>query len=237
MTMTIQRKKRTSEDRLARGALFTLLARGFSYPEPGCRAAFLRDLAKVTAARREPSLEPVRRAWINADEAALAAEYGRLFMRNTPCPLHETAYGDARRMAGRAAELADINGFYAAFGLKLSESDPDLPDHLATELEFYGLLLVKQAYAQCRRRAADLRVTERAAQRFMEQHLGRWGVALAGALAVNGAAAPFRTLVAAVQAAIGAECKALRFRPAVIAGRTPFDGMQAETLTCPLAAA
>ena len=46
---------------------------------------------------------------------------------------------------GKGNTLADIGGFYQAFGLTLDRGIHELPDHIAVELEFYGLLLLKQS--------------------------------------------------------------------------------------------
>lgn len=231
------RERRPPETLLARAALFRALARGFGYPQPGHRAELLRALAGLPAARRLSWLKRVRAAWARARDCDLAADYTRLFLTAARCPLHETAYGDARRMAGRAAELADIAGFYSAFGLQLSQADPDLPDHICAEIEFYSLLLVKQAYAQSRSRLIQLRVTEKAARLFLGSHLGRWVRALAQAIAEQSPSSPYRELAQAVRAAVGEECRHLRIRPVPLEGRLPFDEMQAETFTCPLASA
>jgi len=219
-------------------ALFRLLAHGFVYPEPGHNRSFLRVLAKTAASSADtPSLASLKLAWLTAGEALLQAEYGRLFLGRVPCPLHETAYGDGRRIAGRAVELADISGFYAAFGLKLSQADPDLPDHLVSELEFYSLLLVKQAYAGSRRRPAQRAITRKAAHRFLEEHLGRWVGAFVAGLAAQTPAAPYRELARALRALIARECAAVRARPRLREGRPPLDETQADAFVCPHQAA
>jgi hypothetical protein len=49
------------------------------------------------------------------------------------CPPYESAYGEAPQMAGKSAELADLAGFYAAFGLAPAASQPDMEDHVKVD--------------------------------------------------------------------------------------------------------
>ncbi|MBI2296083.1 MAG: molecular chaperone TorD family protein [Betaproteobacteria bacterium] len=228
--------KSGSRDALRSAVVFHALAQGFLWPESGHKA---RVASKLAAANwpwpgRARDLNALRRAWRAASEAMLRDEYGRLFAAGGPCSPHETAYGDGRRIAGRAHELADIGGFYAAFGLTPSTANPDLPDHIGAELEFYSLLLVKQAYARSRGRRGDLRVARDAGRLFIEQHLGRWAGALAQSMTHASAASPYRELARALAAAVAAECRHLRTRSAPVEGTPPFDEMQADAFTCPL---
>lgn len=222
-------------------ALFGLLAQGFCYPDPRQHAATRERFSEIWAARDRPSrtsalgrlLKTARRSWETADAANLQAEYGRLFLGDAPCPLHETAYGDGRRIAGRSVELADIQGFYAAFGVDLAESNPDLPDHLCTELEFYSLLLVKQAYALNCNWPLRYRLSRRAATAFLEQHLGRWVGALVCNLAEHRAAAPYLGLAKLLDAVVKRRCRRLRVSPPLLEARLSYDAMQAESFDCP----
>lgn len=228
--------KSGSRDELRAAAAFNALAQGFLWPESGHKARVARKLAAAdwTWPGRPRYWNALRRAWRAASEAMLRDEYGRLFAAGGPCSPHETAYGDARRIAGRAHELADIGGFYAAFGLTPSTANPDLPDHIGAELEFYSLLLLKQAYARSRGRRSELRVARDAGRLFIGQHLGRWAGALAQSMTHASAASPYKELARALAAAVAAECRHLRTRSAPVGGTPPFDEMQADAFTCPL---
>ena len=225
---------------LGDAALFNLLARAFTYPSPGHQAAVRDAFARVRAARGRRgavgrALLAAERAWSAAHEDALAAEYIRRFLGSGPCPLHETAYGDGRRIAGRPVELADVQGFYQAFGFAQSERNPDLPDHLCAELEFYSLVLVKQAYALDADWTERRAVAHRAATAFLDDHLGRWVPALAEQLAEHGAAEPYRALAALLAAAVAEQCRRRRVAPQLASGRLPHDVMQDDELVCPRA--
>lgn len=70
-----------------------------------------------------------------------------------------------------AEEMADIAGFYRAFGL---DFDGDRPDHVSTELEFMRLLTMKEAKARADREEDKADVCVSAQRGFLSSHLGRW---------------------------------------------------------------
>lgn len=239
-----QQTEQQTKKLLTRAAAFRVLARGFAYPaEDHARAmnqAFARlyesDHFTGFSPRLALSLTRAQRAWRCADGENAKKEYMRLFLGNGPVSLHETAYGDGRRIAGRPVELADISGFYAAFGFALSERDPDLPDHLCAELEFYSLLLVKEAYARSHGWQPKAHIAREAAKTFLEQHLGRWIGALKSSLQEH-VAVPYLDQADAVETIVEAECKRRRARPAPFTGRLSPDVMQEESFACPREAA
>jgi DMSO reductase family type II enzyme chaperone len=223
---------------LERAALFRLLAQAFTYPAEGHRSAIERQLSGIGSipprdAKSKRAFERLRRAWRQAEDAELQEEYARLFLARGLVSLHETAYGDGRRIAGRAAELADIGGFYTAFGLRMAEADPDLPDHLCSELEFYSLLLVKLAYADRGGWSPKREITRRAAAKFLEEHLGRWTGALTKEIRTHSAASPYRELADLLDALIAAESRRTGARPVLLNGRLPRDFMQDDAFICP----
>ena len=243
--MSIRRQKYRSdlEDLLATAAILRVLAQGFGYPQVGYKTRMLREFAKLRTACARPGFSRIAqaihsacRALRSADETTLRTEYFRLFLGNGPVFLHEAAYGDGRRIAGRPHELADISGFYSAFGLRLSDADPNLPDHLNSELEFYSLLLVKQAYADRGGRSVNREITRRAAKQFLEYHLGRWMEAFAQTLRENETSAHYRELARVLETLIRAEIKRSHVRPFLASGRLPNDVMQDYELVCPMAA-
>lgn len=232
-----QRARLEPGELLRRAVLFRTLAEGFAYPRSGHAAAMRRRFVvarKAHAENRRIFRDGLLAAWREVGQEALAAEYACLFLGNGPCSLHETAYGDGRRMNGRPVELADIGGFYSAFGMEPSASDPDLPDLLPTELEFHSILLVKQAYTVSRRLREQRDITEQAARIFLEQHLGRWVHAFAEGVSAHAALPVYRELARAVCEAVTVECRMMGVRPQPVPGGLPFDAMQAETFTCPL---
>ena len=157
----------------------------------------------------------------------------RLFLGEGALSLHETAYGDGRRIAGRAAELADIGGSQAAFGLRASDADRDLPDHICAELELCSALLVKLAYAGEMGWKPKRNVTRRALKAFLEDHLGRWCGALATQIRDRARAGPYRELAHALETLVRLELKRAGARPRVFGSALSHDFMQEESFACP----
>ncbi|MBF0624916.1 MAG: molecular chaperone TorD family protein [Magnetococcales bacterium] len=218
---------------LATAALFRWLARGMMYPYPGARGTLLAEARQLLLLL--PAWSRMQDALSNTDEGLLEAEYCRLFMGRGVCSLHETAYGDGQRMGGQVVELADISGFYRAFGVEPSPTQPDLPDHLCSELEFYSLLLIKEAYALDEAWTEQAQVAEEAGQTFLSHHLGRWIVPLAeGVRDHAGADTFYGTLATVLQEVVAQECRRRGVTPQPFSGRlTPDEGLQGDAFICP----
>jgi len=122
---------------------------------------------------------------------ALAVEFTRLFdvgASGPPCPLYGGTWGGARMKT-----MEETVRFYNHFGLTLSESPRELPDHLTTELEFLHFLTFHEAEAlQCGEDPGSFR---RAARDFVARHPGRWVPKLGRKLAAQDPLPFFRELV------------------------------------------
>jgi putative dimethyl sulfoxide reductase chaperone len=195
---------------LRRAARFQRLGRALAYPGPG----HAQDVVELIGSGDEDDLlKPVLAAWRAADEAATRAEYVRLFLGTVPCPPNETAWGASKGLTGGAADLADIQGFYHAFGFEPAGEAREMPDHVAVELEFLAALLVKLAYAQIQDWSEPGEVTRDAHHAFLEDHLGRWVGPFVSRLHGLDVASPYRETAAALEAAVAAECDAVGARP------------------------
>ena len=242
-SVSAQRGPSNAEAMLARAAVLGLIARGFGYPAPGGSSAMRDGFAQLDGSRArgvfdaplDAAIERAKQAWLETEDDAMGAEYVRLFHGSGPVSLRETAYGDGRRPAGRPVELADINGFYLAFGVEPADANPDMPDHVSVELEFLSLMLVKEVYALVRGQRAQHRLTRKAARAFVEDHLARWVPSLHNRLEDEKAAPSYRELGALLAALLAAECRRLGAQPKPAQGPAMVDDMQAETFTCPLA--
>jgi DMSO reductase family type II enzyme chaperone len=83
----------------------------------------------------------------------------------------------------RTFEMADVAGFYRAFGVAVGESG-QRPDHIAAELEFMNLLAVKEAVAlQLEGDGEHAEICRDASRAFLRDHLGRWAPRLGERLA------------------------------------------------------
>jgi len=232
----------TVESLLARAGVCRALADGFFYPDAGLPQRVLErlDRARIFARAHTdlefPELGALHRAWSATSDEALAPAYSRLFIGQDAIVLHETAYGDGGRVAGKPAELADLSGFYLAFGFDLKDGERELPDHLGTELEFLSLLLIKQAYALEQGWTDQYEIARDAARSFLRDHLGRWTGAVRDSVAERGDEPAYRALFEAAAAAVARECAAFDAVPTPLT-RAAADFMQASEFVCPRAQA
>jgi TorA maturation chaperone TorD len=236
------RRREEAQNLLAEAALFRLVALGFAAPRLG-RFEELRKAFMAVDAKKNPlcdvnhvasALREARLAWFSASPSDVSAEYLRLFMGASVVSLYETAYGDGRRIGGRPVELADIGGFYSAFGFALNESDPVLADHLCAECEFMSLLSIKESYALVNGWTMRWASARAAADAFLEQHLGRWPETLLNSLCGESAPYAFVALVKLLNALIWARCRARGLRP--LATKLLLEKeMDEEELACPQA--
>ena len=228
---------------LASAALYRMLALAFSNPEPELVRSAVSACAALRIALRQGTL-PVRlvhsikevdKEWRRVGAAGLEAEYSRLFLGAGLVPLREGGYGDGMRFAGQPTDLADVSGFYLAFGFALPESAASPPDFLGAELEFMSLLNLKLALAFQRRRLDHARITRNAMARFLEDHLGRWAEPFATALADADAAPAYRTMGRLLARAVETDCLSLKVRPFKARAGSGKDPIGGEELVCPFA--
>lgn len=128
------------------------------------------------------------------------------------CPPYETQYG-AAHLFMQTQELADIAGFYRAWGVDLAEGGERV-DHLSVELEFMAYLALKERRA-IERGEAELREFCREAQRkFLAEHLGQWVPAFAMRLSARGGDGFYGALARTLEAFVKRELESLGATPA-----------------------
>lgn len=72
-------------------------------------------------------------------------------------------------------EMADVAGFYRAFGMGFTG---DRPDHISMELEFMRLLAMKEAKSLMEGNTENEGICISAEKKFLYSHLGRWTATL-----------------------------------------------------------
>jgi TorA maturation chaperone TorD len=222
----------------ARAALAKALALAFTPPE-GPAVGFLQGALarKVMDAAAHLGDGPALRtaaealARVAPDGEGLVAEHQRLFRTELAATPYETEYGPASA-ARKGPVLADVLGFYAAFGFRTASAASELPDHIGAELEFLGLLLLKGADALGRGAAEEAAVAEDAARKFFADHLARWGPAFSQALR-NAARHSFYAAVADLLM-VFLEREALRFGSPLAEPLLPPGELAEECVSCPL---
>lgn len=104
------------------------------------------------------------------------SEYIDIFDRGKEVnSLYESEYSRMRAMA-KGTLLADIAGFYRAFGYEVGGegAQSEMLDHIAVELEFYALLLLKDKMLMDRSDLQGVEVVMDARKKFLKDHLGKF---------------------------------------------------------------
>ncbi len=146
------------DEALVRGGVYKLLAKSFLYPTSNVVEEIQRmHSSQVT------------------DRADLEREYNRLFahLGSAKCPPYETEYGHDN-VFQKTQAMADIAGFYRAYGLEVSDHNTDRVDFLGTELEFMSYLCLQEAYAREHHEDEHLEICLDTQRKFMKDHLGGW---------------------------------------------------------------
>jgi TorA maturation chaperone TorD len=191
---------------IARQALYRFASLALTDPKAGSweQLSVLRDdPVPLEAAALVRGLRQARPAKLIAGERPLAdldpqtvldrlprsrhqlnAQYETTFglLVSSACPPYETEYINSKFAFQRSNALADISGYYHAFGLEIADAHPERPDHIVLELEFMARLLGLE------RQAADgeskllgqrLQTCREAQARFVREHLAWWAPAFA----------------------------------------------------------
>jgi DMSO reductase family type II enzyme chaperone len=167
---------------IRRAQVYRFLTDAFLYPSDNwpdnlpLLAAILHDLGLRIADFQLPA----RRA-SSRQLPDLQAEHRRAFgLTGSLC--YETEFGLPHEFR-QSQELADLAGFYRAFGFNVGGRVRERPDHLAVELEFMHVLALKEAFAHDKGIAEQAEVCAEAQRRYLQDHLGRWIAPFAESLA------------------------------------------------------
>ncbi|MBW8011106.1 MAG: molecular chaperone TorD family protein [Chloroflexi bacterium] len=122
------------------------------------------------------SIRSLLKQLLSLDETGvskLVQEYNRLFLIKPLVPPYEslTLAPEGR---GRGWVAAQLERQYNHFGLELSNSLNELPDHLAVELEFMSYLCGLEAAALETNELVEIANTQKAQRAFLDKHLRRW---------------------------------------------------------------
>lgn len=195
---------------LARAGIYRLLSLGFGYPGAAVGEEFRlsRDCL-----RRAPITEGLRHLVENLDPRSpkdLEGEYLRLFDTRVACSSYESEYSSGAKAFTKSRDLADIQGYYAAFGFALAVAAGEFGDHICVELEFMSLLCLKEAYflnGGPPDEAAE--IVKAGQQSFFRNHLGRWGPAFLDRLIEASQLTFYQSLVALSRAFLSDELAAM----------------------------
>ena len=206
---------------IRRAQVYRFLADAFLYPG---QENWIEDTPLVAGILRElaPSALEVWGLEIGVwDLPALQAEHRRSFgLVGSLC--YETEFGLPHEFR-QSQELADIAGFYRAFGFNVGGSVHERPDHLAVEIEFMHVLALKEAYAIHSGIAEHAEVCADAQRKFLQDHLGRWVEPFAQSLARSAGEGVYVSLARFAAAFVLSEAARLgvTLEPGLSAGARP----------------
>lgn len=174
---------------LAKSAGYQWLGMLFRHParwDDSFEVMVRTDWQEITEALGQAQANPLEAAAAKlileiqqTERASWLRAYENIF-GHTACskaPLYELEYGEEHSHR-QPQELADISGFYRAFGLQPSQSAYERPDHVCIEFEFVYFLLYKQAVALHHGQEEQSEVCRQAVRSFLRDHLAQWIPAL-----------------------------------------------------------
>ncbi len=105
----------------------------------------------------------------------LRSEHTRLFSLTVAGGVspYETEYGD-QEVFSKTQSLADIAGFYRAFGFELIPEAHQRVDFIGAELEWMHWIVLKEEHARKQGRIEEASLCHEAGAKFLHDHLGRW---------------------------------------------------------------
>ena len=159
----------------AHSRLYRLLADSFLYPAresfDEMKAGRLRDDVMEACRELPYALEPAFDGLVaSGDYIDFQSAFLSVFevgQGMPPCPLYSGIF-----RGGRKAVMEELVRFYSHFGLSIEHGSGELPDHLATELEFMHFLTFKELAAL--QRQEDPAPYRRAQADFLERQLMSW---------------------------------------------------------------
>jgi DMSO reductase family type II enzyme chaperone len=226
----------------ARSAAYGLVSHGLGYPERGLIDT-LRDPGRWTKwpevlgrvdAETAGRLEGVRAALEVAEPTGLQSTYNAMFGHAVrgKAPPYELEYGWSE-IVQQASSLADIAGFYAAFGMEMIPGANERPDHITAECEFMSVLCTKEAHAIEAATADNLAICKKAQAGFLKDHLACWTPAFAHRASQVDSKGFYGALTGFAAALVVGECR--RFGLTVGAPTLPLrqaDPVEDTSITC-----
>ncbi len=134
------------------------------------------------------------------------------------CPPYEM-YFSGSQIYQQTQDLADLSGFYKAFGVDISRDDnTNRWDHISVELEFLHFLTYKLAYTTENGGDKEREICLAAKKKFLNAHLGRWIAAFSIAVEKKSPVAFYREIAGMTNEFVHLDMKNLNVNPEEIDG-------------------
>lgn len=165
---------------LAAAEIYGLISSAFKYPEDDLLDYIRESVGELPEAMQitDASPETIEKgmafaaASVGTDPGEARRSFNEFFTGRKQASLDESEYETA--IFYRHQRIADIAGFYGAFGFRVSEDAHMRPDFIGTELEFMCMLLLKRAYALEQGWEDKAEICMDAERKFFSEHLEWW---------------------------------------------------------------
>lgn len=216
--------EREASRAVARAAVYAILSQAFLPPTEAAVAAWSDGTAAARLTEAVALLSPGRllsraTAAFVRDSRRVGADLARAHVRvfgyvnSLVCPPYETEY-TAEHVFMKTDQMADVAGFYRAFGLEIGGASNERPDHVSAELEFMHVLALKEGLALRREEVQRAAAARRAQRLFLRDHLARWTPAFADRVRQEAAGQRFyMALATLLRTFVEQERARLRVRP------------------------
>jgi len=208
------RESKSAESALSRAVLARYLAELFSEPDEAWLVRMSSDETRWEVRRSAESLGlPLGDANAIAipDIEDLLTERNRLFGHTvrSACPPYELEYGRGE-VFQQSQSLADLAGFYSAFGFQSGGPMAERPDHLIAEWEFLSVMALKESIALNAGQAEAAQCCRDAQRAFLSDHAATWIPAFCNRLRAAQPAPFFLAVTNLAEALMASWCSALR---------------------------
>lgn len=162
----------------ARSILYSFVSAMFSPPDLQkfgllCNAGFVNQVMS-SCELIEPRLAERAMKIFQQMDTGIQPEFMQVFGHtlSNDTSLYEMEHLTSKDVFAMTQNLADISGFYKAFGLQV---DPgERADHLAVEAEFLGFVLLKEVLALQKGETGNAKICQDAAKAFWDDHFSNW---------------------------------------------------------------
>lgn len=180
---------------------YKIFALGFRCPTPDLIEGF-RGIPLFDSSLKGISVEALRK------------EHTRIFSLcvSGGLPPYETEYG-IKDIFLKTQIMADIGGFYRAFGMEIAESGEQRVDYIGTELEFMFFLGLKEHFANEEGEKDKAQIVVDATKKFLRDHLSRWVPFLGKELERISTVPFYQNLGRSLSQFVESECKRLDVQP------------------------
>lgn len=150
------------------------------------------------------------------------------------CPPYETSYGESH-VFQQTQGIADIAGFYKAWGIDIATDANDRLDHISAECEFMSFLLLKLDYFSAKGEKEAEEICLDSSRKFLEEHLGKWTLVFSALVMKKTSGGLYHKAVKLLKEFIEKEAEIFGVEPIVYAEKAlrSFDFDDEQCSQCP----